>query len=266
MRLYILCVVWIVVYIPIEVYLIYTNAEVLSDKPYSWSQTHSHFDTIVLVPSGGEVFYDRWVWLGSGIAVFVFFGFGRDALNMYRAGLLALGLGRLFPSLKQEGRQNSVAATISSFNSKAKMLFKRKSSASTSTWTTDSEATGDRSTSDANSPKKTFLEAITEDPSTAETSLDEKHSNQDVRADTSTKNKQSILRRLTTLFRAGQLQAHPSFDMLPLATLSCERTAVHSAVTARSTTPPMLEVVVKKEVRQSSEHAQEVHGEANSNN
>ena len=117
-----------------------------------------------MIPSNGTVIYDRWIPLGAGIMIFIFFGFGKEAVEMYRAGLLAVGLGKLFPSL-QPGRRSSIAATISTINSKAKMLFKRSSSGSDSTFTADSTISPTTSANDPVSPKAhAVLETIRELP------------------------------------------------------------------------------------------------------
>ena len=119
--------------IPAEAYIIAYNAQTQSQtrgdlRTYSWSKTHNPktYNEIILVPSGGRVIYDTWIPLGVGIVVFVFFGFGRDAVSMYRSGLLAIGLGKVIPSFNKDNR-GSTTGTVSSFSSKARMLFKRKS-------------------------------------------------------------------------------------------------------------------------------------------
>ena len=56
-----------------------------------------------MVPAFGVVSFDRWIQAGAGFLVFFFFGMGRDAMKGYREGLLMVGLGRVFPSLKGEG-------------------------------------------------------------------------------------------------------------------------------------------------------------------
>ncbi|KAK4500996.1 hypothetical protein PRZ48_006802 [Zasmidium cellare] len=166
LRLYLICCICVVGLIPTEVYILLRN-RITNLLSYSWQETHHptdySWDSAILVPSHGGLVYDRILWAVGGVLVFFFFGFGRDAFKMYREGLLAIGMGRVFPSLK-EGNQNSsqhrgsITGTISTVSSKAKLLFKRKESPGTFT---DSMA----STSDSSSPRKmSFLETIRESP------------------------------------------------------------------------------------------------------
>lgn len=46
-----------------------------------------------MVESGGQVSFDHWLQIGVGWAVFGFFGFGKDAVEMYRGWVRAMGLG-----------------------------------------------------------------------------------------------------------------------------------------------------------------------------
>lgn len=72
--------------------------------------------------------------------IFVFFGFGRDAVKTYRDLLLGVGMGRVIPSLKpgHESRRDTVG-TFSTMGSKARLYFgKRKDSGSVTTSATDS--------------------------------------------------------------------------------------------------------------------------------
>ena len=100
-----------------------------------------------MIPSGGSIVFDRWIWLSCGFVVLVFFGLGRDAVNMYRKNLLAVGLGKLFPCLRLEYR-GSITGAIGSYGSKARMLFSRKSTSSNST----SERSQISTSSDPSSP------------------------------------------------------------------------------------------------------------------
>ena len=137
MRLYILCLVWILVFIPTQAYVLYVNLSTHRTS-YSWSEAHdfADWDNIIMTPSYGAIIFDRWIWLGSGVVTFIFFGLGREAVSMYRSGLLAIGVGRIFPSLRPDYMsRKSTAGTVSSFGSKAKLYFKRKSS--NSSWHTD---------------------------------------------------------------------------------------------------------------------------------
>ncbi|KAF2719583.1 fungal pheromone STE3G-protein-coupled receptor, partial [Polychaeton citri CBS 116435] len=130
LRLFCLCIFWLLVSLPVQFYVLFVNINV-THSPYSWTEIHDteRWRTIVMIPSDGRVIFDRYIWLGGGIMVFVFFGMGKDAMAMYKGGLCTIGLGRVFPSLKA-GQQAlppaSYGSTFSSIGSKAKMLFRRK--------------------------------------------------------------------------------------------------------------------------------------------
>ena len=100
LRLFRISIVLIVVVFPTEVYVLYKNS-VVPMEPYRWSEVHgSMWWDIVLVPSGGAVLFDRWMQIGAGLALFFFFGLGRDAKAMYRRWLVDIGFGRCFPCLR----------------------------------------------------------------------------------------------------------------------------------------------------------------------
>ena len=99
LRLFLISIVLIMVVFPAEVYVLYVNS-VVPMRPYSWSDVHGPtWWDIVLVPSGGAILFDRWMQIGAGLALFIFFGLGQDAKAMYRRWLLKIGLGRCFPCL-----------------------------------------------------------------------------------------------------------------------------------------------------------------------
>ena len=211
--------------------------------------------------------YDRWIWLTGGVVVFVFFGFGRDAINMYRTGLQAIGLHKIIPNLSSD-HQASITATISSFNSRAKMIFKRKASTLSSIQTSESHTSHTTSSSEPISPKKmTFLDTIDESSSTQE-----KHSNspnQSVRAPqdpekaAQRKTKPSVFSRITSIFQSKKASQSFSRNPMQLADLTGQPTTVHSGVTSGPRSPSLMqhvsglsdeEMVVRMEVRQGSEH------------
>jgi pheromone a factor receptor len=245
MRLYIICIVWIIGYVPVECYVLYFNINNLAREPYSWSSTHDPqtWKEIIMVPSGGTFTYTRWIWLSCGFAVFVFFGFGRDAVNMYRTGLLAIGLGRIFPSLRQDYR-SSITATMCSYGSKARMFFNRKSSVSNSTWKSTSDDS-QTSSSDPYSPKKE--KHI--DPVGAIVSHEDGAS-------------PSFASRILSKFRHKGTTNLRNTDQLPFADLGGQPSTVVSAVTAGPRSPTLLEhvrsvssdeMMMRMELRQNSE-------------
>ncbi|KAK5166322.1 a-factor receptor [Saxophila tyrrhenica] len=260
LRLYLICTIWILGSLPVQCYNMSVNAARLGRKAYSWSYVHraEAWNELVMVPSHGAILYDRWIWLASALVVFIFFGFGRDAISTYRTALVALGLGRVFPSLKS-GPRAATPASTSSFSSKAKMLFKRKSSASSFT-------SGSRGASAVEplSPKsRTFLDTIDE----AETA-DEKANNANPQASQAAFKKKgrqwspaSLLTSFSALLqfgKAGQRQtppaAPPNLSLQQSSVLSTISSAVRSdsmSQQVRSISPD--EMVVRTEVRQASE-------------
>lgn len=134
MRLYFLCIVYIAISIPLEAYILYINSSVATGS-YSWSATHSskNWKQIIMTKTNGNVLYDRWIPVAFGLLVFIFFGFGKEAVSMYNAGLRAVGLGRLCACASRE-RIALSTGSANSWSSKARALLKRKRSSSTSTW------------------------------------------------------------------------------------------------------------------------------------
>ncbi|KAL8634081.1 hypothetical protein Q9189_000327 [Teloschistes chrysophthalmus] len=89
-RLFFLSSALVLVYLPIQLYILYRNASVPL-LPYSWELIHGkNWSDIILAPSHGEVRFDRWIMIVLGIFVFVFFGTGNDATKMYRKWLLKM--------------------------------------------------------------------------------------------------------------------------------------------------------------------------------
>ena len=213
-----------------------------------------------MIPSGGTVLYDRWIWLASGLLVFVFFGFGRDALNTYRSGLLAIGLGKVIPSLKTEYR-GSITGTVSSFGSKAKMLFKRKSSASTSTWTSHSSVSHKSSFTEPISPEKpTFLDTINESSSTNAKQSDYQDQQQASRDHEKT---EPLLSKKLSRCRPKPLPVFVDHDSSSIRDLTGRHATVQSAIVAGPRSPSLIRdivnistdgMVVRTEVRQGSVH------------
>ena len=134
-RLFLMALTLIVVIIPVETYILYIFA-IKIDLSYDWALVHgSDWGSIILTPTGGSVQYDRWIQVGLGFAVFVFFGLGHDAQEMYRKFMLRLGMGRIFPTLrlskteKRRLRASAGSETVSD-GSRVHLFAKRFSRAS----------------------------------------------------------------------------------------------------------------------------------------
>ena len=81
----------------------------------------------MLVPTGGSVYYDRWIQIALGFGVFIFFGLGHDAQAQYRKWLLKAGFGRVFPGLYRQPSRGAILPTSSqtgSFGSRTRSFFK----------------------------------------------------------------------------------------------------------------------------------------------
>lgn len=128
LRLFLLSIALIATFIPLQFYVLYVNSVEPPLLPYSWDLVHSpQWGDIMLIPTGGEVYYDRWIQIALGFGVFVFFGLGQDALNLYRKWLLKIGFGRVFSGLHRQPTRRAILPTSSqtdTFGSKTRSFFK----------------------------------------------------------------------------------------------------------------------------------------------
>jgi pheromone a factor receptor len=122
--------------LPTQLYFFYGNI-VFPKIRYSWKLIHepSAWNQIGLIPGGGHALIDRWILSASAFLVFIFFGLGRDATEMYRGWLLAIGLGRIFPSLHEPRYRrhpnlsgSTAQGSLGSHGSRAKLFFPGKGS------------------------------------------------------------------------------------------------------------------------------------------
>lgn len=268
LRLFLLCLTWILASTPVQLYVLLRNVTV-PHTPYSWRIDHdpATFKTMFMVPSDGVVVYDRYIWLGSGVMVFLFFGMGRDAVSMYRQGLLAAGLGMILPGLRvqQHGStgRRSTSESLSSLGSKAKLYWKRKTSSSTATWTTNSFTSRGSVTDSQPSPKTlTFVETIDRRQLSPQTTSD-------LEKGTPSQERQLHLSKLISVFKPKRASPTDS-DALPLQPIATgQADTVSSQIYATLPSPTLLmhkrgvsdeEVVVRKEVRQGSESVEGLSG------
>lgn len=130
LRLFLLSIALIVTFIPLQFYVLFVNSASPPLLPYSWDLIHSpQWEDIMLIPTGGNVYYDRWIQIALGFGVFVFFGLGQDAQAMYRKWLLKLGFGRFFPGLHRQSTRRAILPTSSqtdSFGSRTRNFFKHR--------------------------------------------------------------------------------------------------------------------------------------------
>ena len=130
LRLFLLSTVLMLTFIPLQLYVLFANFLGPPLLPYSWDLVHGpDWQDIVLIPTGGEVYYDRWIQIALGFGVFIFFGLGQDAQTMYRKWLLKIGFGRIFPGLHRQPNRRAILPTSSqpdSFGSRTRSYFKRR--------------------------------------------------------------------------------------------------------------------------------------------
>lgn len=99
-RLFLLSSALVLIFLPLQIYILFlnTSAELI---PYSWDLIHDRhaWMDIIMVPTRGFVSIDRWISVVLGIFIFLFFGLGSDATQMYRKWWVKLRLGTNFPGL-----------------------------------------------------------------------------------------------------------------------------------------------------------------------
>lgn len=174
---------------------------------------------------------------------------------MYREALLAIGMGRIFPSLK-EGNQStqhraSITGTINSISSKARLYFKRKDTNATFT----SSMTSTFDSCSPSSKKMTLMESIREGQK------------EDRRlkaiAQPMQQEKGGPLSAITSIFSRKQQKLPTHEDPFILTNVTGNNNFL-SSVTAEPVSPKHIrsqsveghEVLVRKEVRQASETAE----------
>ena len=173
-----------------------------------------------------------------------------------------LALAKLFPSLRPDYR-GSMGATISSFSSKARILFKWKGSASNSTGTSNSNFYDTALSTEPVSPRKTtcFLDTINEPPS-----FTEKQSNFISQSPPGSHGKQqsshsaakpSLSSRLFAIFQPTKAFHLPKRSSLPLVELTGQ--CVTPSLTQHVRGINSDEMIVRMEMRQGVEHERSFH-------
>ena len=112
-RLFLVSATLIVMVLPVQFYVLAQNTSYPFMR-YDWAAIHGQsWQDIVMVPTEGGVFYDRWVHIAIGLVMFFFFGLGVEATKMYRGWLLTCGFDKIFPSLRCQSSTSKNASTIS---------------------------------------------------------------------------------------------------------------------------------------------------------
>ncbi|KAI9811963.1 MAG: a-factor receptor [Phylliscum demangeonii] len=87
LRLFWMALILLLVLLPLQVYILCVNLS-YPRHAFSWSTLHGpHWGDIVKVPTGGRVAFDRWIRVSCGFLLFLFFGLGHEAMQMYRKWL-----------------------------------------------------------------------------------------------------------------------------------------------------------------------------------
>jgi len=134
LRLFFMSLALTVLGLPIQFYALYQNT-IFPLVPYSWSRVHGPgWWDIILIPTNGGVTLDRWIQLAVGFTVFVFFGLGHDMKKMYRSWLLAVGFGRIFPSMGRSTQQTGGQRPHSQSESKNSRAYTFMRKFSRETW------------------------------------------------------------------------------------------------------------------------------------
>lgn len=101
----------LVPFLPVIIILAVLNVNHASPlMPFDYDTIHKTqfpfpWNTIIYLPSNQLEFAfinNCYISILSAVPVFVFFGMTKNAMNTYRRGCLRLGLGRVFPALRQE--------------------------------------------------------------------------------------------------------------------------------------------------------------------
>lgn len=112
-RLFSLSLVMISALVPVQIYVMYMQVKTnIPWHPYSWDAIHGNsWRQIVKIPTGGKVYFDRWIPVVAGLLSFFFFGCGKDASRIYRSVLRPFGLDGLFGSLQSTAPSTGNANT-----------------------------------------------------------------------------------------------------------------------------------------------------------
>jgi pheromone a factor receptor len=93
-----------VIYLPIQI-VWFTKNLPSGLTPYSWSRIHdpASWDPVVFFHTSDypTLQYYGWASVAWNVAVFLFFGFNDEAIDIYRGWIVKLGLGKIWPRLKE---------------------------------------------------------------------------------------------------------------------------------------------------------------------
>lgn len=104
-----MCLSIMVPFFPMQMFWLYANIEagLGSLRPYDFKKIHNPatFNLVTFMTSGGMSFLEmngNYMAIITVVPIFWFFGFTKEAVNIYRVYCLRIGLGRFFPKLHEE--------------------------------------------------------------------------------------------------------------------------------------------------------------------
>ncbi|KAI9849776.1 MAG: a-factor receptor [Thelocarpon superellum] len=174
LRLFLIALTLLLTFLPLQFYILYLNLS-YPRHPYNWDEVHgTAWSDIIKVPTGGQVAFDRWIRVASGFMVFLFFGMGHDAMDMYRRWLVSVGMATYFPSLTQPPMQTangfSGPSTFGSLTNRAKGMLSKISNGTTITSMSDSQSSPrnslsiDTAMASPSNPEESFGQLSDESP------------------------------------------------------------------------------------------------------
>lgn len=92
-KILIFCVVVILGELPVSLYLVALRCKSVTVQPYSFAETHEHFNVINFVRYQPSNYVDRWLWSGFAIVAFLTLGTSREPRMVYMHILDKLRLG-----------------------------------------------------------------------------------------------------------------------------------------------------------------------------
>ena len=108
-KLFFMCMSTMVLFLPLQIFFLYMNIKAGLDSlmPYDFKKIHDSpmFDLVTFTTSPGMGFLDmnsNYVAIVTVGPLFWYFGLTKEAINIYRVYCLNIGLGRLFPRLREE--------------------------------------------------------------------------------------------------------------------------------------------------------------------
>ena len=77
---------------------------------------------IYKIPTSGKVSFDKWIIIGAGLLLFLFFGLGQDATTMYKGWMVKAGLDKHWERMrKNEQKQARKRNFVSDWSGSTKM-------------------------------------------------------------------------------------------------------------------------------------------------